>query len=103
MNTIRIESDLPSEDQLKLVKKGGIIAEQTEPNGKISYEQFYELSAEDRLNYCDANGGVFAVMKEMGRGLKDAEIENWLQFKEELDNRLAAMSWEDALKEIYGE
>jgi hypothetical protein len=73
-----------------------------DPNIKLTYETLFSLPEEQQMQYFKANGGVFAVMGEMGYGLTDEDIEDWNRFKEERDNELAALPWEEAVKQMYG-
>jgi hypothetical protein len=73
-----------------------------DPNIKLTHEELFALPEEQRFQYYDAHGGVFAVMGEMGYGLTDEDIEDWYRFKDERDNELAALTWEEAVKRMYG-
>jgi hypothetical protein len=90
------------EPQLKVNGNGTHLPTNGQENQKLTHEELMALPLDQRLQYFDAHGGVFAVMVENGYGLTEQEILEWERKKEENDQYLDSLTWEVALNEIYG-
>ena len=102
MTTIHLEVDEPDLVQVLAELKALALIRRIVV-GKLTHAQLMALPEDERLKYYDAHGGVLNVMFENGFGLTDADIEDWHRFQDEEEGILAALSFEDALKRIYGQ
>jgi hypothetical protein len=112
MPTIQFDISLPEVEQvlaylraLSSVSRVEVLPEeQVSPKSLLlTHEQLMALPMEERVAYCRLHGGPLAVMKANGFGFTEADIQDWHRYREERSERIAAMSLEEAWKEIYGE
>jgi hypothetical protein len=68
-----------------------------DPTIKLTHGELFALPQEQRFQYYDANGGVFAVMHESGCGFSQELVDSFHRMQEEEDKE-----WEIEYKRRYG-